>query len=68
MEWITYRLRWENYKNKVKTAMRREGKKVAFEDGTISLKTINIYVFTWYSKNISSRKYELKIFKQIHAN
>ena len=47
MVWITYRLRQENYKKKVKMEMRKEGKEVAFQDGTYSFFS-KLYTFNMF--------------------
>ena len=49
-------------------AIMRERKKVAFEDGTISLKTISIqHVFTWYSQKYTLGKTNLDFPNKTHA-
>ena len=60
--------------------MRRDGKEVAFQDETSSLKTINTHVFTWYSQKyiqgktnsdfpnkIDKKLKDLKLFKVLRT-
>ena len=47
----------------------REGKKVVFQDGTYSLKTINIqHVFTWDSQKYIPGKTNLDFPNKMHTN
>ena len=49
--------------------MRREGKEVAFQNGTYSLKTINIqHAFTWYSQIYILGKINWDFPNKIHSN
>ena len=67
MVWITYKLRQENYEKKqVKMEMRREGKEVVFQDGTLLFLNLQ-QVFTWDSQK-KVRKNEIRLSKQQNSN